>query len=140
MTAAPAIAVASTSPPRTSGGELRRRTASIDDRGPEEQQRRSVRLRREDLGAAEAERHPSAGGAPREPCRPDAQAERDGVDEHVRGIREERQRVCDQGDRHLDGHERDDQREGVGERPDLRVGRGPVVVGVVVAHARSVTT
>ncbi len=110
-----------------------------DDQRAEQQERRAVGLRGEDLGPPEPERHPPSGRASRETCGPDAHAERGGVDQHVGGVGEERQRVRDDRERDLGDHEPDDQRQGVGERADLRLGGNTVIVSVLVAHSRSVT-
>ena len=80
-----------------------------------------------------------AGGPQREPRRPDAQPERGRVDQHVRGVREQRERVGDERDRDLRDHEADDQRERDGERADLGLGRDAVVV-IVLAPRPSLTS
>ena len=134
MTTAPTIAVATTIGACTSGGETRRRTPSATISEPEDEQRDAVDLRGEDLGAPEAERHPAAGRPQREPRRPHAQPERGGVDEHVRGVREQRQRVGDDPEHHLGRHEGEDQDERDRERPGIGVGAHAVVVTVMVRH------
>ena len=110
-----------------------------DDRRSEQEQRRAVRLRGEDLRPAEAERHPATGRAKREPSGPDAHSERRRVDQHVCGVREQRDRVRDHAEHDLDGHEADDQPERDRERPDDRFGADPVVMVMVVRHAFSLT-
>jgi hypothetical protein len=92
---------------------------------------------REPLGPAEAEGHPPARGSPREPSRPHAQAERCGVDEHVRGVGEQGQRVRDEREDDLSRHERDDQAERDRERAHLGLGAHTVVV--TMPHGRSLT-
>ena len=75
-----------------------------DDAGEDEQQD-AVDLRAEDLAALEAERERALRRALGEPERDDRQADRAGVGEHVRGVRDQRQRVRDDADDDLDDHE-----------------------------------
>ena len=81
---------------------VRRRDEALDrlddDQHAEDEQGQPVRLGREDLGAAEAERHAALRRPERESRRPDADPERGRVDQHVGGVREERQRVGDDAD------------------------------------------
>ncbi len=99
-----------------------------DDQQAEHEQRGAVRLRGQDLRAAEPERHPALGRPAREPGRPDAEPECGGIDEHVRRVGEERQGVGDDPEHDLGGHEGEDQRERERERPDLGVGAHAVIV------------
>ena len=81
-----------------------------DERG-EDEQRHAVGLRREDLDAPEAECHRAARRPRRQRDRHQREADRGRVGEHVRGVGEQRERVRDDADADLDGHERDDQPE-----------------------------
>ena len=109
------------------------------DRRAEQEQSDAVRLRREDLGAPETERHPARRRPPGEPRSPHSEAECRGVDEHMRRVREQRQRVGDDRERDLRRHETDDQRQCDREGPNLGLRADPVVVAVMVAHALSLT-
>jgi hypothetical protein len=126
-----------------SAAHLRRRgepsQALDEDHEPEDEQGDAVRLCRQDLGAPEAEGHAAARRPLSQARRPHAQPECAGIDEHVRCVREQRERVGDERHGHFDRHESDDQRQGDRERPDPRVRVAAVpVVGVIVAHDRSV--
>ena len=89
----PASATTSTARPSTSGGSASRRDALEHDHTRERDQRRAVQLGRQDLGAPEAEREAAARGPPREPRREQRERDRAGVGEHVRRVREQRERV-----------------------------------------------
>ena len=110
----------------------------VDDPDSQEQERDPVRLCREDLGPAEAERPRPARRTRREARRNERRGERGRVGEHVPGVREQRERAGDDARGDLDGHEGDDQRERDRERaPVLHpavIVRVPRTVGVEV-HA-----
>ena len=76
-----------------------------DDQAGEHEQRRAVRLRGEDLGAAQAEGEVPLGGPADEPEHDQREQQRAGVGEHVRGVREQRERVGEDPRDHLGDHE-----------------------------------
>ena len=90
---------------------ISRLIALVDDQHGEHEQRDAVRLRGENLGALEAEGEVAAGRPRDEPDHHERQHERAGVGEHVRGVREQRERVREDSGDDLDGHEADDQAE-----------------------------
>ena len=92
-----------------------------EDREPEHEQGDPVCLRREDLRAPEAECHAAAGRSQRQARRPHAEAQRGCVDEHVSGVREQRQRVCDDRGHDLGRHEDEDENERDREWPGTSV-------------------
>ncbi len=105
-----------------------------DDQQAENEHRGTVDLGGEDLRPAEAEGHPAAGGPQREPGRPHAETERSSVDQHVRGVREQSERVGDDPEHHLERHEREDQGQRDRERPGVGPGAHAVVVTVMMRH------
>ena len=84
---------------------------AVDDQEREHQQRRAVGLRGEDLRAAQPERPVATYRLRRKPKHDKRHRERAGVGEHVRRVGEERERVREDADRDLAGHEGGDQRD-----------------------------
>ena len=115
-------------PPSTSGGAREALHGLDRDHAGEHEQRRAVDLRREHLGAPEAEREARARRPRRQPRGDQRERERRRVGEHVGGVREQRQRAREQARDDLRDHEAEDQRERRGEPPAVGVGRHRVVV------------
>ena len=65
---------------------------AVDDHERQHQERHPVGLRAQDLGTAEPEGHRAPGGARRESGRHQRKRQRRCVGQHVRGVREQRQR------------------------------------------------
>ena len=84
---------------------------AVDDQAGEDEQRRTVRLRGEDLGAPQPERPVAVRRLGREPQHEERHRERARVGEHVRRVGEERERVREDASDDLAGHEGEDQRE-----------------------------
>ena len=84
----------------------------VDDQQPEHEQGGAVELGAEDAGALPAERQRPAGRAGGEADRDQRQDQGAGVGQHVGRVGEQRQRVGDDPDDHLDRHEPEDQRQG----------------------------
>jgi hypothetical protein len=100
-----------------------------DDPG-EDEQRRAVDLRGQDLGPSEPEREPPGRRARRQPHGDQRQGDRAGVGEHVRGVGEQRQRRRQQAADDLENHEAGDERQRQPEPAQVGVGRRRVVVMV----------
>ena len=116
-------------------GRLEQPPHTLDhDQHAEQQQRHPVHLRREDLGALEPVGEAAAGRALGQAQREQGEPDRDRVGEHVRRVREQRQRVGDDAGGHLGRHEREDQRQRRGQPARVRVGRGGVGVRVSGRH------
>ena len=88
---------------------------AVDDQAGEHEQRGAVRLRGEDLRAAQPERPVPARRLGGEAQHDERHRERAGVREHVRRVGEERERVREDAGHDLADHEGDDQRERKGE-------------------------
>ena len=99
----------------------------------------AVDLGRQDLGALEAEREAAARRPGRRQPRGDQrqQADRAGVGEHVRRVREQRQRVGQDARHDLHGHEAEDQAERHAEPLGVA---GRRVVVVMVGHRAQMVT
>jgi hypothetical protein len=117
-----------------------------NDDEAEHEQGRAVELRGEDLRAFVAEGHRALGRLGRQADRDERERDGAGVGQHVRGIREQRERVNEGADDDLEDHEPDDQRQRESQLPVVRVGRNSVGVArvapgrVVVGrgHGRSI--
>ena len=123
---------------------VRRRDEStdraVDDQPGKYEQRGPVRLRGEDLRAAQPERAVPSRRLSREPQHDERHRERPGVREHVRRVRQERQGVREDAGHDLAGHEGDDQRECQPEAASVLLAasvRVPVGVSVhrLIMHA-----
>ena len=123
FTAIPTTATITTIAPSTSGGETSRWIASYDDPQREQHERDPVRLRAEDLDAAEAVRHRAARRPSRDPQRDERERERGRVGEHVRGVRQQRERGGEDAGDELGAHEADDQHERDRQRARVGVAR-----------------
>ena len=108
---------------------------AVDDQAGEDEQRRAVRLRGEDLRAAEPERAVPARRLRREPQHDERHHERARVGEHVRRVGEERERVREDAGDDLADHEGDDQRERNGQAASVVAASVRVTVRVVVHDA-----
>ena len=109
--------------------------SAVDDQAGEHEQRSAVRLRGEDLRAAQPERLVPARRPSREPQHDERQRERARVGEHVRRVREQRERVRQDAGDDLADHEGDDQREREREAASVVAASVRVTVRVVV-HGR----
>ena len=133
----PTSATTSTTVPSTSGGSNRRRIPSSRITAASATQRGAVDLRRQDLGALEAEGEAAPGRAVRQARRHQGQPDRGGVGEHVGGVGEQRERRGEDARHDLDGHEAEDQRERDPEPAAVAGRQGPpVAVVVVMVHRR----
>ncbi len=109
----------------------------VDDQQREDEQDGAVGLRGEDLRAAQAERQVPAGRAADQTDHHEAQDERAGVGQHVRRVRDQRQRACEDPGHDLDRHEAADQRERDPEAPRVAIpGSGVGMACVRVACVR----
>ena len=111
----------------------------VDDERREDEEGCSVHLRREDLGALQAEGQVASCRSRGQPKCDEREHERACIREHVRGIGDEGEGVREDSRRHLHGHESDDERKGDRQAAATRVlgqmsGRVP---GMRVGHARS---
>ena len=108
-------------------GGVNRRLHALDDdqrsRGRAGWRRSPARPGSRRAGSRTSSRPPAGRRASR--AAQTLKSERRGVDEHVGGVREQRERGRRRTPTHLDRHERDDQRECDGERPDVRFGADP---------------
>ena len=127
LTTAPMTPTTITIEPSTSCGEPSRWMPSIAMTPGEQEQRRAVDLRRQDLGAPEAERERARRGPRGEARRDEREPDRGGVGEHVRGVGEQRERAGQQARDDLDAHEAGDERQRDGQPAAVgvaRTGRG----------------
>ena len=147
LTTMPSRATAKTIPPSTAGGSIKPPDPLVDDQQPEHEQGGAVELGAEDAGALPAERQRPAGRAGGEADRDQRQDQGAGVGQHVGRVGEQRQRVGDDPDDHLDRHEPEDQRQGDrqlraigigGDRVRMAGVRG-MVVSMVGRHGHEAT-
>ena len=106
----------------------------VDDQERQNEQRGPVGLRREDLCAAKTEGEVPTRRTTDEPDHDEAEHESAGVGEHVRGVRDERQRAGQDPDDHLDDHQPADQSERDPEAPRVTVPGRRVRVACVRMH------
>ncbi len=85
----------------------------------------------EDLGPLEPERPGPSGRSGRQMQGPEGETEGAGVDQHVAGVGQQRQRVGRQGHHHLGDHEPHDQDHGGHQPPPVAGGREPVPMRIV---------
>ena len=120
-----AAVITTTARPCTACGWISRRIATEGQDGRHHQQGDPVAGRGQDLGPLEAERPRPCGRPGRQVQGPQGGAEGAGVDEHVAGVGEQRQRVGRGSDHHLGDHEPDDQDQSQHQvtlvRPGVRV-------------------
>ena len=95
--------------------------ALVDDQAGEYEQGAAVGLRRQDLGALQAEGQVAARGTLDEANDDERHRQCAGVGQHMRGVREEGERVREDADDDLDGHETDDQCQRYREALRVRV-------------------
>ena len=107
---------------------------AVHDPDADEQQRETVRLRRENLRPPEAERPRPPGRARRQACRDERAAERGRVGEHVPRVGEQRERAGEETRDDLAGHEGEDQYERDAEQPPVVNPRVVVAVSVQLVH------
>ncbi len=124
--------------PRPHGRRLEQPAdALVGDERREDQEGHAIGLGREDLDSLEAVGHRPLRRPQGQPGRDEREADRRGVGQHVGRVGEQRQRMGDQADDHLDRHEADDQAQGDAELGRVGVGRDavrvPGVAGVGVA-------
>ena len=110
LTTIPASATTSTVAPSTRGRVDQPAHALDRDHQRQRDERRAVHLGGQDLGALEPERVAAPGGPGREPRGDQRERDRAGVGEHVRRVREQRQRVGQDARHDLGEHEAEDQR------------------------------
>lgn len=79
------------------------------DQASQDQESGAVGQRGEDLGPFEAVRQPSLRGPGSQPNRDQGQGDRGRIGQHVAGVRQEGQRVGEDADHDLGGHEAGDQ-------------------------------
>ena len=106
----------------------------VHDPHPDEQQRDPVRLRGENLGAAEPERPLSPCRTGRKPRRDEGNGECGGVGEQMARVGEERERAGHDSRGDLGSHQSDDQRERSREQAAIMDAR-VIVAAVRVHHA-----
>ena len=107
---------------------------AVQDPYPDDQQRQPVDLRGQDLHPLVSERPAAARGTGRHGRREDGETERGGVGEHVPRVGEQCERVRDQAEDDLAGHEQHDQDERAGQGAPVAVFRRRMRMRMFVNH------